>query len=322
MKKVLLATAAVLVMTGCSQNEEFENPGQNGEIQIATIVSKAPRAAEATTATLETNGFMLYSFNTGAVTMEEVAADGLTGKTFIGGEKASHNPTWSIGGAPYYWPIGEKLQFFGYSPFDNVSSWATTGKYPSFSYIVQDTQEDLLASTVFDETKEVNTPKGALTLTFKHILTQINFKLKGGDAGFKYTVTEIKMTGVPSSGTYTYDDTVGAWSDQKLPMPYTYGATGYSEINGTGESTITGSDLGLMLIPNADLTGVKIVVTYSTTHNDKPVFSGSKEVTPTGVWGVGKKILYTLILPSGAEQLVVNPSVDGWNAEEDGAQGN
>lgn len=32
MKKILLAIAAVATITGCSQSEEFENPGQKAEI--------------------------------------------------------------------------------------------------------------------------------------------------------------------------------------------------------------------------------------------------------------------------------------------------
>ena len=44
MKKVLLAIAAVATITSCSQNEEFENPAQNAEINFSTIVSKSTRA--------------------------------------------------------------------------------------------------------------------------------------------------------------------------------------------------------------------------------------------------------------------------------------
>ena len=38
MKKILLAVTAALAITGCSQNEEFENAGQNAEIKIGTSV--------------------------------------------------------------------------------------------------------------------------------------------------------------------------------------------------------------------------------------------------------------------------------------------
>ena len=42
MKKILLAVTAALAITGCSQNEEFENAGQNAEIKIGTSVVTRP----------------------------------------------------------------------------------------------------------------------------------------------------------------------------------------------------------------------------------------------------------------------------------------
>ena len=320
MKKILLAIAAVATITSCSQNEEFESLGQKTEIKIGTIVSKSTRAAEADGATLETNGFTLYAFNTGAKEMSNVEANGLT-DAFINGKSVLHSTgSWVIPDGPYYWPLNENLQFFGYSPAAKVSSWATTTQYPSFSYTIQDEQEDLLAVSVYDQKKSPSVDKGALTLKFKHILTQINFKLKGKDAGCKYNVTKVELNGVANTGTYTYNASTGEWRSLSGSKDYIYGATAYSEIDGTGESTITGTDLGLMLMPNNDLSSIKIVVTYSTTINNKTVFTGSKEVVPTGTWGIGQRILYTLTLPSGAEAITVDPSVDGWN-DEAGNQG-
>ena len=48
MKKILLAVTAALAITGCSQNEEFENAAQKAEINIGTIVKGTSRAAEMT----------------------------------------------------------------------------------------------------------------------------------------------------------------------------------------------------------------------------------------------------------------------------------
>ena len=43
MKKILLAVTAALAITGCSQNEEFENAAQKAEINIGTIVKGTSR---------------------------------------------------------------------------------------------------------------------------------------------------------------------------------------------------------------------------------------------------------------------------------------
>ena len=41
MKKILLAIAAVATITGCSQSEEFENPGQKAEINFSSMTDKS-----------------------------------------------------------------------------------------------------------------------------------------------------------------------------------------------------------------------------------------------------------------------------------------
>ena len=158
-----------------------------------------------------------------------------------------------------------------------------------FTYTLQTIQTDLLAACVTDKAKTNSaTSVGSVDLTFNHILTQINFKLQGKDTGFKYNVTSIKLSGVANSGTYTYNADKGAWSAQTGNEEYTYNAT-YSEIDGTATSEIATSSNALMLIPQNDLSSVKITVTYSTTNDNGKVFEGTKEATLTGTWDIGKK---------------------------------
>ena len=61
MKKILLAVTAALAITGCSQNEEFENAGQNAVINFESIVSNATRATEMKLDELKTQGFHVYA---------------------------------------------------------------------------------------------------------------------------------------------------------------------------------------------------------------------------------------------------------------------
>ena len=206
MKKILFAALAALAITSCSQNEEIEAPTQKTEINFRSVVGKSSRAAEATTENLESQGFILYAYNTKTITMDKVTAGSLT-TTFINGKKATcTNSNWSVADGPYYWPIAENLQFFAYSPeAGGITNYATTGTYPSFTYTLQTIQTDLLAACVTDKAKTNSaTSVGSVDLTFNHILTQINFKLQGKDTGFKYNVTSIKLSGVANSGTYTY----------------------------------------------------------------------------------------------------------------------
>ena len=112
MKKILFAALAALAITSCSQNEEIEAPTQKTEINFRSVVGKSSRAAEATTENLESQGFILYAYNTKTITMDKVTAGSLT-TTFINGKKATcTNSNWSVADGPYYWPIAENLQFF------------------------------------------------------------------------------------------------------------------------------------------------------------------------------------------------------------------
>ena len=111
MKKILFAALAVLAITSCSQNEEIEAPTQKTEINFRSVVGKSSRAAEATTENLESQGFILYAYNTKTITMDKVTAGSLT-TTFINGKKATcTNSNWSVADGPYYWPIAENLHF-------------------------------------------------------------------------------------------------------------------------------------------------------------------------------------------------------------------
>lgn len=64
MKKILLAVTAALAITSCSQNEEFENVGQNAEISFGTIVRNSTRANILTTDNMQT--FTVSGYQTDA----------------------------------------------------------------------------------------------------------------------------------------------------------------------------------------------------------------------------------------------------------------
>ena len=48
----------------------------------------------------------------------------------------------------------------------------------------------------------------------------------------------------------------------------------------------------------------------------QPSHPTKKEATLTGTWDIGKKILYTLTLPAGAEELTFTAQADGWTNED------
>ncbi len=323
MKKILLAVTAALAITSCSQNEEFDNAGQKAEINFSTVVSKATRASELTTDGLKTNGgFKVFAYNTGSDVMTNGIA--LSESAFMDGVAVTWASTkWNMNPAgPYYWPLSDNIQFFAYSPATNNVSYTKpdgvkTG-YPSFEYSIASTQEDLVVAYTKNATKPTvsGTP---VNLNFKHVLAQINFKLKGKDAGFTYKVTKISLSNIGNKGTFTYGDpevNVGSWASTSGAATYEYTAT-YTDFIGIAELAIKTDANGLMLMPQTLGEDAKITIAYSTTYNGENVFNATKEVSLKNiVWAAGDKILYTLLLPGGAEDVTFTPKVDNWNDEK------
>lgn len=330
MKKILLAVTAALAITSCSQNEEFENPAQKAEIGFKTVVAKSTRASEVDLPALQAAdaGFKIHAYDTSAKKMGEAEDVDLTaeGTVFMDGVTAKWDATVVPDGAwkldptgPYYWPLDEYVQFFAYSP-DVTYKEPAANKYPAFTYTIAEVanQKDIVAAY----TKNAKKPAVGtdVTLKFKHILTQINFKLKGKDTGYTYTVTKIELSGIKNAGTFTYKDyadenaAIGSWAPDATTASYTYAAT-YTDFDSTADldKIATGSN-SLMLMPQTLTADAKIVITYSTTYNNKPAFDSTKEVSLKDItWNAGEKILYTLSLPGGGEAVSIVASVSSWN---------
>ena len=105
---------------------------------------------------------------------------------------------WEYTSGPYYWPTTGFVQFFSVSPEQTLT---VTTNYPHFDYTVGEIgdQEDLLAANLIDKNKDA----GDLQLPFCHLLTQVNFSIKG-EVGFTYTLTKLELTGVKDQGNFYF----------------------------------------------------------------------------------------------------------------------
>lgn len=324
MKKILFAAVAALAITGCSQNEEFDAASQKAEIGFKTVVSKATRASELTTNDLKTNGgYTVHAYNTAEVDMDTEVI--LPATAFMDAVKVTWvTDKWTFDPAgPFYWPTTDQLQFFAYSPTDGItySKPAGTDKgYPTFAYTIGDVagQKDLVVAHAKNQTKSDKD----VALSFKHVLAQINFALKGKDADFTYKVTGISLSGINNAGVYTFDDpeiSIGNWSSTSGDATYAYAATypvSFTSVTLPADIVIKTGNNSLMLMPQTLGDTAKITIAYSTVYGGVEVFNGTKEVSLKNVeWKAGNKILYTLSLPGGAEDVTLTPTVDGWNNE-------
>lgn len=313
MKKILLAVAAVATMASCSQNEEFENVGQKAEIKIGTTVKATSRAVvmdDATFQSFEVSSFILdnnFDFSKG-----KLGKPYMDGVLFTG-VKGSWTTTDQNN---YYWPTDKNVQFFGY-PKDMTLNIAETG-YPTLNFSIGATSSDQTDLVVAAENMSKPGDNKA-TLTFKHILTKINFSYKP-EAGYKYEISSIKIKGVKGGAAiYTYNSDVaqGSWTEgTEVTDGYTYPVTPAADADADGYYTLDSENGSLMLLPQ-ELSGATIEITYKTTRDGGTFFDSTKTVNipANSKWEASKSIRYKLTLPAGVDKVTLDTTVGGWTDE-------
>lgn len=297
MKKVLLAIAAVATITSCSQNEELEMQGTNNEIKVGTVVRKSTRATDLDNAGF--TSFTLSSFIVEADQNYETTGLGdpyMDGVTYSGGQGK-----WTASGK-YYWPTGKNVQFFGYSDGSDLTA-PQTG-YPTLSFTIgagSDVQKDLVVAALSSAKPENNVN---VQLSFKHILTKVNFSYKPED-GYTYDIKALSIKGLKGgTATYTFanDPANGKWSEGSgSDVSYDY-TLAVSDTPTDGYYTLGEAGSSLMLLPQtiADNT-VKISISYEVLREGGYTYTATNKVVdiPASVWGIGQSIRYKLSLPAG-----------------------
>ena len=309
MKKILLAVTAALAITSCSQNEEFENAGQNAEIKIGTSV--VTRATP-----MLTDNFAQFRAFGYAYTGEDAYGSATVGTNILDGSFTSTDHTTWIekDSKKFYWPSEGKVAFFGYSPSELPSSntYTYSAGYPVITYTVNNTvtdQVDFLVAQLTEQTKNAN----AVSLTFKHALTQVVFKLKGDDKNVEYTVTNITFKALKTSGTYSYENSI--WTPADSPTTdYSIGLAKDNVFVGGDEAakTLAAADQLMILMPQ-ELVKAVVEVTFSAKKDNVEIFkSGKKTAELTDTWLSGEKHVYTLVLKAGDELKVSGTLEDTW----------
>lgn len=129
--------------------------------------------------------------------------------------------------------------------------------------------------------------------------------------------------------TFTFDgsSTVGAWSnlaESASGVTYEYTGTPVSVTPTAAEPDAftafeTSGNALFMLMPQDDLTGVTLEITYTAAPKDKSseyTWNDTKVVNLTGSWGMGKNIRYTLTLTNNATPIKFTPNVGIWTNED------
>lgn len=221
MKKKLLGVAAfTLILTGCQKSEVVEdlNTGKN-QFQFAVYQGKSSKASELTNDALHTGNksFPLYAYQGDQNAVKTSYFDEtLTYGVPLGGK-------WNTT-IPRFLTDLAKLQFYAFYPQAGTTNYTpnlAADEYPSFEYAIQGAGKttDLIAAKVNDNEGT------AVILPFKHILSQINFGVKGY-YGAKIKISDISINQVFKEGKFTYTFTNGVWTAQKTKENYAYSFAG------------------------------------------------------------------------------------------------
>lgn len=300
MKKILLGFAAFsLILSSCQDSDIIEkiDDGTN-ELKFGVYQGKATtKAAELKNSDLNTEGrtFPLYAYK---------GAQSGTKEVYFEDALTLTNSVWGTS-IPRFLTAKDPLQFYAYYPDTNVTGYTyglAPATYPSFNYAIEKnaagaainpggTDIDMVAAKVIDHSGT------SVTIPFQHILSQINFGVRGY-YGAKITIENIKIWQVSSSGTFTYDATSGVWSSLAAPEDYTYTFpefttpggvrnVSWSDPNGEGDNTYIFGDGGNWG-PGTDDKGKKIwyvtednkVIQGSVIQDDTPTLSNSLMLMP------------------------------------------
>ena len=374
-KYMILAAAAAMTLASCAKfetsyfNEELENAPIQFSNYAPRAISKAAAANYAASTTLIADAqFKVWGWSVA----NGSSFNGSNGTNFMswytvtyksGGDSNGESNAYPDGYR--YWPSGDtpdKLSFYAYYPSNGSSVTATPSGLGAFSFTAAATaaaQEDfMIADMVKDQTYSAtnSSTAGTVHLTFRHMLTRVQFKFKTTTDvianNTTVTLTDVKLYNAKTTGTLTtaYNGTnfTTTWSNQGTPS-----ATAYDVfVNGTdinnlpltataAPATNNAADIFLMvpqdmvtsggtapqyLVVNWDVTTAGV-----TTHNSKTLYfyndlqdnSGNpfdSDGDTSGVqplnWAKNASITYTLTI--GPKPILFTAAVESWDAETNG----
>lgn len=250
-KNLILMGAAIAALSSCTQSEVLDVP-ESKAIRFSSFVDKPTRTV--TEVTNLTNFYVFGNFGTAS------PYDG------VAYNNESNTQT-------YYWAAaGNKYKFGAYAngengkltSIDQVSFSPTEGSDGTLTFTNYAPQEnegkDLVAA--IPTTYTVNGSENDQTkvsLTFKHLLSQVKFTFKTTDADtYTLQIHDIKITNAISTATCTFDGTDISWEGD-TKVDYTY--DGIDDI-ADASASYQGSSVE-MVIPQSNTNNIK--VTFSAT---------------------------------------------------------
>lgn len=343
MKKALYILAALAVVA-CSKTETNYDANLNGELVVVPVASKITKAAIVDGVYPEANHISLFAFHAPGFPSGPVAESDYskfvetylydTEYFYTGTEESTR--IWAGLKASYYWPITGSLVFSGYSLQAPTTSGERAESPKIGTEVTYTLADDKLEIKGYTQSVDPNSTFDFLyfgrtassynnrrtgdpiDLTFKHALSWITVKVKGGNGalvnGHVWSVTNVKLVGVQTTGDFTYTGT--ATTKVEWDTPTTASDAEFVIFNDKQELT---SSLDVVeTVENATLvipqpaTKLCVTIAYKSPANDditEEVEIDLAEYTTTG-WEAGKR--YTYELSFDPTEITVAPIVETW----------
>lgn len=265
-KKLFIFAVAAIALASCSSDETVNSLANSGanEISFRPVISSVTRTANdfGVKTTPWENGDILY--------VNAIRTVSSTRSLFFQDEFVKDNGGFNST-SKHYWPSDittNNLKFTAFwgIPYKTISSYTNDDEYllnAAYSVGAVGSQTDIL----YAQTDAISVkPTGAVSLTFRHMLSQIVIQVANTEANLDIDVTGVMVGNAYNTGTFKYTGTAtstagtipsGSWTSQSTSTTYTQTTSSSPAItqtsltsNGDGNVAISGYT-PLILMPQA-----------------------------------------------------------------------
>ena len=198
MKKFLFGTAGLLLIAAsCSKNEDVEVNQDGNEIQFSVVANNATKATNIYCNNNKPSEFTVFAES--------------DGKTYIDGDKitSTDGNTWVNESGTRFWPNESAVDF--YAVVNGNIDWnpaAETSPASIVDYTVSADvakQNDLLYAVKMEQKRgETAENTEAVTLNFRHALSQIVFQAKNTNENLYVEISGVRIVNVANKNTFTF----------------------------------------------------------------------------------------------------------------------
>lgn len=201
MKKGLMMLGIATMMLASCTNEDVLNVSDSRAIGFNTFVGNTTKAI------MTDDGFREFSvFGGYDGDLMNVFGENKEGDNVGQSVTSTDGTTWTYSPTKY-WTEGKQYTFQAYSPSTANGEPSATGV--NINGFTADGGTDLLVSNVVSMN---GSSPSEISLTFRHILSLIQFKFSTTISGANVTINDLQVNALPNTGNYTNAGENGTWA--------------------------------------------------------------------------------------------------------------